>query len=299
MLNFSFIQTDAISWETEKANKAHCFIARLDLIHPFISGNKYFKLKYNIEEAVKNKKGIITMGGPFSNHLAATAYACKEAGIASVGIVRGEINEPMNRTLQFCTNHKMKLISVQRKDYNRNADAVQNIIQQHPDFLFVPEGGDNANGEKGCTEIANHIRGFDSFTHICVAAGTGTTFRGIAQSAHQNQTCIAIPVLKIKDEEHQQFILNHLSTKTQGIVTTMFNYSRNGYAKKDDILLSFMNRFYKETNVPLDFVYTGKLMMAISQMIDEKIINSAAKLLLLHTGGLQGNQSLPDGTLHY
>jgi 1-aminocyclopropane-1-carboxylate deaminase len=293
------IQTDIINWKTEKGNEAHCTVARLDLIHPFISGNKYFKLKYNIEEAVTKGKGIITMGGTFSNHLAATAYACKEAGIASIGIVRGELTEPFNPTLQFCTNHQMKLIAVQRKDFDRNADAVKNIIHQHPDFLFVPEGGDNANGEKGCTEIAKHIKDFDSFTHICSAVGTGTTFRGIAQSARQNQTYIAVPVLKIRDEEQEQFTSNHLTTKTAATVKFFFEYSRNGYAKRDDAIIQFMNRFFNETNVPLDFIYTGKLLMAVSDLFERQMLTSKNKVLLLHTGGLQGNQSLPPGTLHY
>lgn len=295
----AIIQTDAISWKTEQGNDAHCFLARLDLIHPFISGNKYFKLKYNIEEALANKKGILTMGGAYSNHLAATAYACRKAGLESIGVIRGEIVEPLNHTLQFCTNHQMKLLTVQRKDYDSKGKAVQNMIDRYQDFLFIPEGGDNANGQKGCTEIARQTKDFDSFTHICVAVGTGTTVRGIIQSAHKHQTCIAIPVLKIKKEEQQEFMSNHLLAETAVTVKVFFNYSRNGYAKKDETLIYFMNRFYNETEVPLDFVYTAKLMMAVSDLFDKQILSSQNKVLVLHTGGLQGNQSLPTGTLNY
>jgi 1-aminocyclopropane-1-carboxylate deaminase len=293
------IKTEHISWKTETGNTAQCTVARLDLLHPFISGNKYFKLKYHLNEALSQGKGIITMGGAYSNHLAATAFACYEAGVPSVGIIRGERIESLNPTLLFCTQHQMQFIFVKRNEFTRSSNAVTEILNNHPNYFFVPEGGDSNLGEKGATEIASHIHNFYSYTHIFCTVGTGTTYRGLLQSANEEQTCIAVPVLKIKESEQGLFIKNHLQSNSNAIQKCLFGYAGNGYAKKDDTLISFMNRFYKETNVPLDFVYTGKLMMAISTMIDKKMIAPSAKLLVLHTGGLQGNQSLPVGTLHY
>ena len=299
MLDDLTIKTQRIKWETQEGNTAECTVARLDLLHPFISGNKYFKLKYHQSEALKTGKGIITMGGAYSNHLAATAFACYKAGIPSVGIIRGELIEPLNPTLHFCIEHQMELIPVNRNEFLRSSNTITSILQDHPQHFFVPEGGDSKFGEKGCTEIASHIAAFDSYTHIACAVGTGTTYRGLLQSSQQHQTCIAFPVLKIKENDEEMFVKNHLQTTSAAIQTCLFGFARKGYAKKDDTLISFMNRFYKETSVPLDFVYTGKLMMAVSSLFDEKIVDSAAKLLVLHTGGLQGNQSLPNGTLHY
>lgn len=292
------ISTDTAEWPLKNGN-SFCFtVARLDLLHPFISGNKYFKLKYNLAEATKqHKQGIITMGGAYSNHLAATAFACDEQGMISAGIVRGEVIEPLNPTLSFCRKHNMKLISVSRDDYSSTSEAVQEIIMQHSHLFFVPEGGNNEMGLKGCKEILQHIPRADHFTHIACSMGTGTTFKGIASAANALQTVIGIPALKIKADEQEQFIQQHASVSSAAKQMILFDFAGKGYARTDESLFNFMNSFYTKTSVPTDIVYTGKLMQAVVALAEENYFAAQSKVLVIHSGGLQGNNSLPTGTL--
>jgi 1-aminocyclopropane-1-carboxylate deaminase len=282
-----------------KNGEPFCFsVARLDQLHPFISGNKYFKLKYNLGQATEqNKQGIITMGGAYSNHLAATAFACDEQGIASVGVVRGEIIEPLNPTLSFCRKHNMKLISVSRNNYASTNEEAQQIIMQHPHLFFVPEGGNNELGLKGCKEILKHIPAADDFTHIICSIGTGTTFKGIASAASTSQTVIGIPAIKIRTDEQEQFILQHAAVSSAAKQIVLFDFAGKGYARTDKYLLNFMNSFYTKTSIPTDIVYTGKLMQAVVALAEESYFPEDSKLLVIHSGGLQGNNSLPSGTL--
>jgi 1-aminocyclopropane-1-carboxylate deaminase len=287
-----------IDWPLQNGNTFHFTVARLDLLHPFISGNKYFKLKYNLQEVKEqHKQGIITMGGAYSNHLAATAFACFEEGVSSIGIVRGEIVEPLNDTLAFCGQHQMKLIAVKREDYSSASETVQKFTSEHPDFLFVPEGGNNEMAMKGCEEILQHIQSADKFTHIVCSMGTGTTFKGIAASANSNQTVIGIAALKIKEEEQHQFIAQHATATSAAKQIVLFQFAGKGYARYDEHLLNFMNSFYTETFIPTDIVYTGKLMQAIISLAEENYFPETSNVLVIHSGGLQGNNSLPKGTL--
>ncbi len=288
----------AVEWPL-KNGESFCFtVARLDQLHPFISGNKYFKLKYNLQQATEqSKQGIITMGGAYSNHLAATAFACYEQGMSSVGIVRGEIIEPLNPTLSFCRKHNMKLISVSRNDYASDNDVVQKLILQYQHFLFIPEGGNNEAGLNGCKEILEHIPSANEFTHIICSMGTGTTFKGIASAATPSQTVIGIPALKIKDEEQEQFIAQHATVASATKKVVLFDFAEKGYARVDDSLLNFMNSFYTKTSIPTDIVYTGKLMRAVISLAEDNYFAGNSKVLVIHSGGLQGNNSLAAGTL--
>jgi len=293
-----FIRNDHVNWSLKDGTQFHFSIARLDQLHPFISGNKYFKLKHNMQLVnEQHRQGIITMGGAYSNHLAATAFACFAGGKTSIGIVRGEIIEPFNPTLSFCRKHNMKLMSVRRDEYSSTSSTIQEIIRQYADMLFVPEGGNNEMGLKGCKEILHHIPGVDEFTHIVCSIGTGTTFKGIAAAANSSQTVIGIPALKIRSEEQQQFTQQHVDISLAAKQTILFDFAGKGYAATDESLFNFMNLFYTKTSVPTDIVYTGKLMQAVISLADEKYFSNDSKLLVIHTGGLQGNNSLPHGTL--
>jgi 1-aminocyclopropane-1-carboxylate deaminase len=271
------ISNNTVEWTLKNGN-SFCFtVARLDLLHPFISGNKYFKLKYNLAEATEqHKQGIITI---------------------SVGIVRGEVIEPLNPTLSFCRKYNMKLISVSRDEYASTSEAVQKIIIQHPHLFFVPEGGNNEMGMKGCKEILQYIPGAGEFTHIVCSMGTGTTFKGIASAANASQTVIGIPVLKIKTDEQEQFIQQHASVSSAAKQMILFDFAGKGYARTDESLFNFMNSFYTKTSIPTDIVYTGKLMQAVISLAEESYFSDDSKLLVIHSGGLQGNNSLPSGTL--
>ena len=299
------MQTDAqkiynspVTWELNNSLFFSFTVARLDLLHPFVSGNKFFKLKHNLQRTIaENKQGIVTMGGAYSNHLAATAWACYEKKLTSVGMIRGEIPNPMNNTLLYCQQHGMKLIAVDRSHYHRNSAVVQEIIATHDPYFFVPEGGDNEEGLKGCTEILSSLKDADSFTHIVCCMGTGTTFQGICKAAASHQTVIGIPVLKIKEEDQTLFQQQQISNAAAAKQVILFNYAGAGYAKTSAQQLDFMNLFYEKTTIPTDIVYTGKLMQAVLQLAEQNYFTVTDKVVVLHTGGLQGNNSIADGRL--
>jgi 1-aminocyclopropane-1-carboxylate deaminase len=291
-----FIKCSPISWQTANGNNIHFTLARLDELHPVISGNKYFKLKYNLQAATQERKaGILTMGGAFSNHLCATAFACKQAGIKSAAVVRGEVLQPYNPTLLFCKEQGMELIPSPRYQYNNN----NHFIQQYSNYYFVPEGGNNENGIKGCTEILSQIENANSYTHIVCCTGTGTTFKGLALSALQHQTVIGIPVLKIKKEERDQFLEDYRKVTSVAARQLFFEFAGRGYAKADAGLFQLMNLFYKKTGIKTDFVYTAKLLNGVIELFEQGYFQKNHRVLVLHTGGLQGNNSLAPGILSY
>jgi len=275
-------------------------VARLDKLHPIVSGNKLFKLHYFLQEAKAKKiTKIITFGGPYSNHLVATAFACKELGINCIGIVRGEKSNFLNHTLQSCINYEMKLKFSDRQTFEiQKINAITgHLINEITSEMIIPEGGYHPWGTKGASEIMKIINN-DSYTHVCTAIGTATTLAGIIESAKPNQQIIGINVLKgmIDIPERLNFLLKKRHHDNLQIVD---EYHFGGYAKKDDTLISFMNDLYKINKLETDFVYTGKVMFGIIAMIKKGYFPKGSKILCLHTGGLQGNLSLLPHTLVY
>ncbi len=292
------IHSSPVTWQLKNGRIFSFTVARLDLLHPYVSGNKFFKLKYNLQSALNgDKAGIVTMGGAYSNHLAATAWACHEKKLKSVGIIRGEITEPLNSTLLFCKQYGMKLIAVHRNQYYQGSNAIQEIITDHDQYFFVPEGGDNTEGLQGCTEILSLLEDADSYSHIVCSIGTGTTFKGICRAASSHQTVIGIPALKIKEEERSLFLRQHINPLLTATQLILFDHAGDGYGKISEKQLDFMNLFYQQTTIPTDIVYTGKLMQAVLQLAEQDYFLTTDKIIILHTGGLQGNSSLQDGRL--
>ena len=253
-------------------------ILRLDLIHPEISGNKWFKLKYNLEQAkAENKSCIITFGGAYSNHIAATAFACKEFGIKCIGIIRGEQITEDNETIFAAKKNGMEIITVSREEYKlkRTEEYLKALALKYPDSYIVPEGGDNEFGEKGCEEILNQETNI--YTKIFCASGTQTTFNGIANSLQNSQELIGINVLKFEAK----------SNKKNAVILNKYHFG--GYAKHTKELLNFKQLFEEKYAIPLDYIYTSKLCYAVFDMIDKKAISENDKILIIHSGGLQGN----------
>ena len=241
------------------------FILRLDLIHPTISGNKWYKLKYNLEEAKKQKKEtLLTFGGAFSNHIAATAAVGKEFGFKTIGIIRGdELKEEENKTLRFAKECGMELHFVSREDYGEKK-IPSPLTQQLNNFYLLPEGGTNELAVKGCAEIISHIN--IPFDFVCSAVGTGGTIAGIISSLKENQKAIGFSVLKggefLKDEI-RKFIPSPLPPPEGDKWEINTDYHFGGYAKHTLELLKFIADFEKQNNIPLEHVYTGKMMFAI------------------------------------
>jgi 1-aminocyclopropane-1-carboxylate deaminase len=277
-------------------------IARLDLIDPVISGNKIFKLHYFIEEALLlNKKTIVTCGGAFSNHLAATAHFCKAKGLNCIGLVRGEAAENISHTLLQCKADDMKLVYIDRNVY---ADINQDNFVLHipaeldykaDDGYFIPEGGFHPLGANGASLIMEKISNYAP-THIITAIGTATTMAGVLKNAVPEQRVLGISVLKgMTDIETRLAALLPETTYTRPVI--FHDYHFGGYAKKTEPLINFMNDFYRQYQIPTDFVYTGKMMFGVIDLLKKDYFPAGSRILCLHTGGLQGNLSLPKGSL--
>jgi 1-aminocyclopropane-1-carboxylate deaminase len=271
---------------------------RLDAIHPIVSGNKLFKLTYFLEQAKNSThKQIITFGGAYSNHLAATAFACSNAGLKSVGIVRGEKPEKLSHTLKLCLENKMYLEFISRSEYlhiNTN-NFTDELIKKFGSHILIPEGGFSKKGANGAALICNHYY-LKNYSHVCCAIGTATTFAGLIKGSFR-EMIIGFSVLKnLLDVEERLRYLNVSSSKKYSIIP---DYHFGGYAKKNSELISFMNSFYNNNKIPLDFVYTGKMMFGVHDLIAKNYFPQGSKILCIHTGGLQGNKSLPDIMLNF
>ncbi|MGQ0828251.1 MAG: 1-aminocyclopropane-1-carboxylate deaminase/D-cysteine desulfhydrase [Bacteroidota bacterium] len=272
------------------------FLLRIDLMHPITGGNKLYKLKYNLEEAKKQnlpagqagKKILLTFGGAFSNHIAATAAAGKEHGFKTIGIIRGEEHKELNSTLTFATEQGMQLEFISRDEY-RNKDSVQfinSLNQRFSDFYLIPEGGANELGVKGCKEIIKDIP--IDFDHICCPCGTGTTLAGIILSIKNDQSAIGFQSLKAKGYMQKEVAkwLNHFnSSHTNWHIEEDYHFG--GYAKTKPELIDFMTRFEKNNAIALDIIYTGKMMYGIVDMIQKGRFKKGATIIAVHTGGLQ------------
>jgi 1-aminocyclopropane-1-carboxylate deaminase len=262
-------------------------VLRLDQIHPIVSGNKYFKLKYYLQEALEQqKKAIITYGGAFSNHIVATAYMANSINLKSVGLIRGERPPVLSHTLQKAMELGMDLNFISREAYAKKHDTE---LANNPHNYMINEGGEGALGIKGASEILQLVKK-ENYTHIACAVGTATMLKGICSASSPTQSVIGIPVLKGFDNWRHSYAMP-LNEYPENICL-ITNYHWGGYARKNADLLAFMNNFYRQTQIPTDFVYTGKLFYAVMDLIEKNYFSPGSALLVIHSGGLQGNGSL-------
>ncbi len=282
----------------DNEKKVALSMLRLDKIHPVISGNKLFKLSYFLEEAKNSThKTIITFGGAYSNHLAATAFACKAEGLRCIGFVRGEAPVPPSSTLVFCKENAMQLEFISRSVYRNINDEFRNtLLYKYGDHTFIPEGGFSTKGAYGAKDIMKLFDG-KNYSHICCPVGTATTLAGLINGNNNNSTIIGFSVLKNLDDI--AYRLKKLNIDESAVYKFIPNYHFGGYAKKTPVLIAFMNNFYSDNKIPLDFVYTGKMMFGIYDLIKENYFPAGSRILCIHTGGLQGNNSLPRGMLNF
>jgi|SRR6476620_1720006 len=270
-------------------------VLRLDEIHPVVSGNKWFKLKNYLQDALEcNKKAILTFGGPYSNHIVATAAASQYYNLKSIGIIRGERPNHLSHSLQQALDCKMELYFISRSDYKAKmipGEALANFVPE--DVYSIDEGGYGTLGMTGAMEIVQELNCND-YTHILAAAGTGTMLSGLIGAAHPGQSIIGIPVLK---DDSLELKINTLLPGKKHNFQLIYDYHFGGYAKSSPELIQFMNNWYKQTGIPTDFVYTGKLFYAANDLLLKNFFPKESKILIIHSGGLQGNLSLPKGTL--
>lgn len=261
---------------------------REDLNHPLVSGNKLRKLKYNLEEARKqNYGGLLTFGGAFSNHILAVAASGHELGFKTLGCIRGEELQSQwqhNPTLKEAHKLGMDFVFLDRKTYRRKSEEqfLNALKLKYPDYYIIPEGGTNELAVRGCEEI---FRPSDiQYDYICCAVGTGGTLSGLIRSVQSHQKIFGFSSLKGEFLEPE--IRKFAQQKTYWKIITDFHFG--GYGKISDELVAFMNTFYKDTLIPLDPIYTGKMMYGICQLFQRNYFSRDKKMLVIHTGGLQG-----------
>lgn len=281
------VSTENIPIQEIKINKnVKLFIKREDLIHPEISGNKYWKLFFNINHYLESQPEnplIITFGGAFSNHISAVSALGKLSEIQTLGIIRGEELEKKwkdNPTLVFAKKNGMNLKFVTREEYRHKEKLTEFLQQEFPDALIIPEGGTNEKAVEGIKLMLNNDT--KDFDYLCTAVGTGGTISGISEFCKENQKVIGFKV--VDDASLKERILKLTSKRNFYLTDAVFG----GYGKINDDTIRFINEFKMKFDIPLDPIYTGKMMQKVFEMIDENYFPDGSKILCFHTGGLQG-----------
>ncbi len=282
------IQAIPVDWG--KSRQIQLDMLRLDRIDPHISGNKWFKLVYNLEAAKKEGYNtVLSFGGPWSNHLAAFAIAAQMIGIKAVGVVRGaHFEQAPTPTLIHCKNAGMSLQFVAREQYTLkdNADWLDQLQVQWDHPYIIPEGGANKEGRRGAGLIANFIP--NTYTHICVSVGSGTTLAGLRQSLSLNQYVLGFAPMK-QGRYLMDVVGNWLDANQNTRWSITDEYHFGGFGKVNADLTHWMEQFFQQTGIQLDRVYTGKMMYGVMDLIRNGYFPEAASILCIHTGGLQGN----------
>ncbi|HCL05621.1 MAG TPA: 1-aminocyclopropane-1-carboxylate deaminase [Chitinophagaceae bacterium] len=271
-------------------------ILRLDLVHPIVSGNKWFKLKYYLEEAKTKGAGCVaSFGGAYSNHIVALAYAAKMNGFTSKGFIRGDEETTLSSTLQEAKSYGMELVFIDRNQYKDKTSIIKAYDQ--PAYYWIPEGGYGILGAKGAADILS-VADSSCYSHILCATGTGTMMSGLILAAQPHQKIIGISVLKnhVSIAEEIKALTGHTTTAR---FECIHGYDFGGYAKHPESLLTFMYELWNKEQLPTDIVYTAKLCYAVKELISKQFFPANSKLLLIHSGGLQGNRSLAEGSLPF
>jgi 1-aminocyclopropane-1-carboxylate deaminase len=278
-------------------NKLNINILRADVLDPVVSGNKWFKLQLYVNDAIAaGKTTLATFGGPYSNHIIATAKYGASMGLNTVGFIRGEKPTTFSPTLHDALQNGMTLHFVSREDFEQTEKI--SADNQYSNWAWIPEGGYGVTGAEGAKTMLT-IKDTSSYDTIICAVGTGTMMAGLIKAAAPHQKVIGLSVLKnnvsidaaikallTKEEANKSFEINH-------------DYHFGGYAKHTPTLIEFMNDCYTQMELPLDFVYTAKLMYGAQDLTSKGKFEPSSKILVIHSGGLQGNRSFKKGTLRF
>lgn len=279
-VNLPILKTKNVEW----------YVKRLDMVHPLLSGNKYYKLKHTILHAQQEgAKRLLTFGGAFSNHIYAAAAAAHLAKMEIIGCIRGEVNTPLNPTLRAASEMGMNLFPMDRSTYRQKSGVgVLELLREcFGEFYLIPEGGTNGLAIVGCQEILDDTD--QTFDSVCASVGTGGTLAGILSSAKPNQRVLGFSALKgdFVIKEFEVLMLEHqLKPRAEWEVLTQ--YHCGGYARHHSELLEIMRAFYRATGIPLDPIYTGKMVMGILDLLEKDYFPPGTRILMIHSGGLQG-----------
>ena len=274
-------------------------IKREDLNHPTVSGNKWWKLKYNLEAVSRtSNRTVLTFGGAYSNHIYATAAASSALGLRSIGVIRGEKHTLLNATLRFAAENGMLLHYVDRRAYrNKHSEEFQRTLNDRfGNFVVIPEGGSNQLALKGCAEFAVNELAMEPFDHLYLAVGTGGTMAGMICGLQDTRKIIGIPVLKgggFLEETIGKFMID-FSGKAYSNWSLVTDFHHGGYGKTTPELIAFIHEMKTRYSLPLDQVYTAKLLWAVMRQIQSGAFRRGETIMMLHSGGLQGAHTLHD-----
>jgi 1-aminocyclopropane-1-carboxylate deaminase len=276
------------AWLTDKQMSLD--VVRLDKMDAVVSGNKWFKLKYYLIEAHAQQKSVIaTFGGAWSNHIVATAYAARLAGLKSIGIIRGEKPAVLSNTLTKAMEFNMELHFVSRDKYKRKEEIAESFFNR--DCLWIDEGGYGTIGAKGAAEILKTVKS-SSYTHIVAAVGTGTMLAGLIMGSTKYQSVVGISSMKGNFSLEQKVRDLTKTEVSKASFKIKHEYHFGGYGKHPKELITYINDVYLKHNLPLDIVYTGKTFYAIEDLVKKNFFEPGSNVLMIHSGGLQGNKSL-------
>lgn len=277
-------------------------VLRLDLIHPFVSGNKWFKLRKHLERM--NSEGInhlITFGGAYSNHIDAVAWCAKSMNVSVTGIIRGEKPLQVSHTLQNAASNGMDLIFVSRELYDEpgKQQLITSMKAKYPQAMFIAEGGFDEAGVEGAATILDGLPQPQEYTDILCAVGTSAMMSGLLRAAPSHTNVTGISVMKNNVQLNSDVMKFLPPGQPLPPYSINHEYHFGGYAKKTDKLIQFMNKLYEMENIATDFVYSAKLFYGFYDLLQKDFFPPGSRVLIIHCGGLQGNKSLPAGSLTF
>ncbi|KPZ11661.1 1-aminocyclopropane-1-carboxylate deaminase [Pseudomonas amygdali pv. ulmi] len=282
-------------------------ILRLDLIDSLISGNKWFKLSEHLTQAVEaGAEGLISLGGAHSNHLHALAAAGRRFGFPTVGLLRGHAQQ--TPTVLDLQAFGMQLHWLGYAGYRARhaADFWLPWQAQYPELYPIAEGGGGLAGALGCARLREMVDsqlghlGWDDYHGWWLAVGTGTTLAGLLLAeagAHPVYGAMAVPdnhgvaqniVAVLKEAAGSQ--VN--ASPNLPAACVLLEASRRGFARTDAALLDFIASSEAHSGVPLEPLYTGKALLALHDEVLAGRFKSGSRLVLVHTGGLQGRRAM-------
>lgn len=289
MLDYHETPLIEIKADVLEKRRLKLLVKREDLNHPFVSGNKWWKLRYNLEDFQKSGcRGLLTFGGAFSNHILATAAAAKEIGCESVGIIRGERPSTDNSTLQFAEHCGMQLHFIPRTEYRQKTspEFIQHLNERWPEFFVLPEGGTNDAAIKGCAEFADTKLSSIESDFVCVPIGTGGTMAGMVTGLKDSRNVLGFPALKDHATNYAELrqLISATGYQRWSLLT---DYHFGGYAKSSAVLDEFISKMKSEHDLPLEPVYSGKMFFGIFDLAAQGFFPEGSTILALHTGGLR------------
>ena len=292
MLNYFDSPVFEIRSKEAKNAGVRLLVKREYLNHPFVSGNKWWKLKYNLEEVRKSRnQTLLTFGGAYSNHIYATAAAAKELDLKSIGVIRGEKVLPLNATLAFAGEYGMQMHFVSRDEYRKKSERsfVESLREKFGDFYLIPEGGSNTLAVKGCAEFAREKLSSIDFDYLCLPVGTGGTMAGIIAGLEGKKNVIGFSVLKNGNFLNEEVgkLLSEYAERGYRNWTLQTDYHFGGYAKRTPALNEFILNMENQHHLSLDPIYTGKTVAGVFDLIERSYFPKGSTILILHTGGLR------------